>query len=315
MTRFTDRATRSDKYQYLLLEISTDFTPGDGNIATTWSNDHALYQQGGPEVILEIQDRAIERLWELCSIHLTERQSEILQLLGSGMTQWEAARHLNVNQSSVNKTLNGNQSYENTDNSKPPIRHGGVEKKIKNACLEDDKFRSIIFELAELDEGIRIISIVRSWFDSIEEYNGWKDYPINSNGISTKKIKDLHDYFAQIRVPSKKEAFKLDLAKQYKLTWAQLHTIYDQWLANLKEKNKMTAQPKEEDRIRIILTLSAAQVTYLNKLAQQHSFTVPQFAQLIIDQFTEKELGKHKDTTINHTVCAFDCECRTRSPG
>ena len=103
---------RSDKYQHLLLE--SQHSP---EMMSEFSNDDSIYSRLNPfgynEEILELKDRLRAAFWRIVETQLTKRQREVIQLYAEGYTQIEIAKKLNVNQSSITKSINGNCDYRN----------------------------------------------------------------------------------------------------------------------------------------------------------------------------------------------------------
>lgn len=127
------RQTRSDKYQYQLLEVSVDVEILDQNEASS-----AVYS----EELLDLREKLRLRTRELIVLHCTARQTEVMFLTFDGYTQMEIADILKCNQSSVTKCINGN-----TDGNK---NYGGAIKKIKRICFEDPDMLEIIRQIDEI---------------------------------------------------------------------------------------------------------------------------------------------------------------------
>jgi predicted transcriptional regulator len=66
-------------------------------------------------------------------------------LYADGYTQMEIAKMLNVNQSSITKSLNGNVDYKNGKKV-----YGGARKKIRKIIELDDKIKSILLAMEEV---------------------------------------------------------------------------------------------------------------------------------------------------------------------
>ena len=165
-----DDKARSSKYQWMILEIPFEFSPGENILSNSWANDKGLYfDQPSSEAVQDLQEAVIQRLLELCAIHLTPHQWEILKLIRDGNTQVETAKIMDVNQSSIVKCIHGNVDFAKQK------RYGGCDKKIPKFCMQDEAFRLLIQELSELDEGSKMVTLVRSWFPTIEAFIEWKN--------------------------------------------------------------------------------------------------------------------------------------------
>jgi len=113
MKKYNDnKSTRSDKYQYVLLEIcySQDhlesFTNGD-------SIAHRLNPFQYSEELFDLEDELKKELYKIINTQLTPRQLGVIQMTVDGYTQQEIAKFYGVNQSSITKSLYGNIDYNN----------------------------------------------------------------------------------------------------------------------------------------------------------------------------------------------------------
>lgn len=140
------RKNRSDSYQYLILETvcSNDMMQG-------FCNDDSLYNRLNPhhydEKILDLEDQLKTEFWRIVNELLTDRQREVIKLYADGYTQMEIAKILNVNQSSITKSLNGNVDYKH----KRRI-YGGATKKIKKIIDNDENIKNILSQIRDLRE-------------------------------------------------------------------------------------------------------------------------------------------------------------------
>lgn len=136
------RQTRSDKYQYLLIE-----TPCAAEFLDSFSNSDSIYNRLNPfaynEELLQLEDQLKKQMWHIINTQLTNRQKEILLLWNDGYTQMEIAKILNVNQSSVTKSLNGNYDYATNK------RYGGVQKKLKKIVENDPVIQDLLEKIEE----------------------------------------------------------------------------------------------------------------------------------------------------------------------
>ena len=141
-----ERRSRSHKYQYKVLEIiSSD------EFLRTQDNSRGLtgYLNKDSEQIKELEDQLLERMWQLIEIHCTQIQKEVLTLIfKDGYTQQEVAKMKGVNQSSVAKSVMGNNDYSK-ENKK---MYGGSIRKLKKIVKVDSVCNDIISKIDELRE-------------------------------------------------------------------------------------------------------------------------------------------------------------------
>lgn len=141
------RQNRSDRYQWVLLE-----TVCSNDMMEAFCNEDSIYNRltGGfiyDERMLELEDRLKKEFWRVVDTLLTPRQREVIRLYADGYTQMEIAKMLNVNQSSITKSLNGNVDYKNGKKI-----YGGARKKIRKIIENDEAIKGILTEMAELRE-------------------------------------------------------------------------------------------------------------------------------------------------------------------
>ena len=139
------RKNRSDRYQYVLLE-----TACSNDMMEAFCNDDSIYARltGGfvyDERMLELEDRLKKEFWRVVDTLLTPRQREVIRLYADGYTQMEIAKMLNVNQSSITKSLNGNVDYKNGKKI-----YGGARKKIRKIIELDEEIKQILKEMTDL---------------------------------------------------------------------------------------------------------------------------------------------------------------------
>lgn len=136
---------RSDKYQYLLVEspcspeMLTEFADSEG-VTSIYSKYN--------EELLDLREQLKKEFWRLVDENLTERQKEVLHLYAEGNTQIEIAKKLNVNQSSITKSINGNCDYSRGNDSR--VYYGGSIRRIKKLAAQDSKIQEILKKMAEL---------------------------------------------------------------------------------------------------------------------------------------------------------------------
>jgi predicted transcriptional regulator len=115
----------------------------------SFSNEESIQKRLNPfaynEDILELEDELKRNFWRIVDELLTERQREVIRLYADGYTQMEIAKLLNVNQSSITKSLNGNVDYKNGKKI-----YGGARKKMKKIIENDKEIREILRKISEL---------------------------------------------------------------------------------------------------------------------------------------------------------------------
>lgn len=132
------RRNRSDLYQYLILE-----TACSNEMMEAFSNEDSISARLNPfaysENIIELEEELKKEFWRIVDTLLTKRQREVIKLYSDGYTQMEIAKMLNVNQSSITKSLNGNVDYKNGRKI-----YGGARKKLKKIIENDEKVKDIL---------------------------------------------------------------------------------------------------------------------------------------------------------------------------
>ncbi len=103
------------------------------------------YRPEDRERLLDLRDTLNKEFWRLAKENLTERQFQVIELLAKGFTQIEIAKQLNVNQSSITKSVNGNCDYRNGKKI-----YGGAKKKLRRLSDQDQKIQEIIAQIAEI---------------------------------------------------------------------------------------------------------------------------------------------------------------------
>lgn len=138
------RKNRSDKYQYILLE-----TVCSNDMMESFCNEDGIYNRLNPfgynEDLADLEEQLKVEFWRVVDTLLTSRQKEVIRLYADGYTQMEIAKMLNVNQSSITKSLNGNVDYKNGKRI-----YGGARKKIRKIIELDDRIKDILNKMREL---------------------------------------------------------------------------------------------------------------------------------------------------------------------
>ena len=144
-----ERKNRSSKYQWKLLE-----TIYSNDMMEAVSNNESINYRLNPwiynEELMDLQDQLKEEFWRIVENLLTPRQKEVIKLYSDGYNQMEIAKKLNVNQSSITKSLNGNVDYKN--GKKKKIYYGGAKKKLWKIIQQDEKKKNLLDRMRELRE-------------------------------------------------------------------------------------------------------------------------------------------------------------------
>lgn len=143
------RKNRSDAYQWVLLE-----TVCSNDMMEAFSNEESIYNRlsGGfiyDETVLDLEDQLKLEFWRIVDNLLTPRQREVIRLYAEGYTQMEIAKMLNVNQSSITKSLNGNVDYKNGKKI-----YGGARKKIRKIIENDERIKNILDNMQEARDSV-----------------------------------------------------------------------------------------------------------------------------------------------------------------
>jgi DNA-binding CsgD family transcriptional regulator len=143
-----DRKTnRSGKYQSFFAELpySNDM------MAEFQTGLQETYSVEDRERLLDLRELLTKEFWRLVDENLTERQSQVLHLLAQGYTQIEVAKQLNVNQSSITKSVHGNCDYRHKRSGKEGRTvYGGSSRKLKKLSEKDPRVQGILNEMAEI---------------------------------------------------------------------------------------------------------------------------------------------------------------------
>lgn len=135
------RKNRSDKYQWVLLE-----TVCSNEMLESFCNEDSISARLNPfeynEDLMELEAQLKKEFWRVVDTLLTPRQREVIRLYADGYTQMEIAKMLNVNQSSITKSLNGNVDYKNGKKI-----YGGARKKIRKIIENDERIKQILSDM------------------------------------------------------------------------------------------------------------------------------------------------------------------------
>lgn len=139
---------RSDHYQNVICEA-----PCSPDMLTEVADADGIGAQLNPfgynEELLELKELLKENMWRIINDDLTDRQAQVIKLYAQGLTQTEIAKMLNVNQSSVTKSINGNCDYRNGRKV-----YGGARKKLRKIAEKDDAIQIILNRIGEIEGDI-----------------------------------------------------------------------------------------------------------------------------------------------------------------
>jgi DNA-binding CsgD family transcriptional regulator len=114
-----------------------EFSTSQGLVETYTTEDR--------ERLMDLREDLKKEFWRLVETELTPRQRQVIKLYSLGYTQIEIAKQLNVNQSSVTKSINGNCDYRNGRRV-----YGGARKKLRTLAANDAELKSIIAQIADI---------------------------------------------------------------------------------------------------------------------------------------------------------------------
>lgn len=144
-----NKVSRSDKYQYILKEISTD-----NKFLINYTNNQSLnatinnYKYN--EKILDLQDQLMKRVWEIINLICTAHQKEIIILYyKDNYTHKEIGIKKKISTTSVVKSIVGNCNYN-----KNKRFFGGALPKVKKKLLKDEIYLNLSKQIQEYKEDI-----------------------------------------------------------------------------------------------------------------------------------------------------------------
>lgn len=139
------KSTRSDRYQVLFAER---IVPAE--MLESFSNDDGVFRRLNPfgysDEIADLEEQLKKEFWRIVDTALTPRQRDVVRLYADGYTQMEIANILNVNQSSITKSINGNVDYKNGKRS----IYGGTKKKLCKIIETDERIKNILNKISDL---------------------------------------------------------------------------------------------------------------------------------------------------------------------
>ena len=140
---------KSKNYQYKIVEVAFDQSKLN-NFSEEKGIGGILSDNSYSEERLDLRERLLEEVYSVVNSEmLTEHQKKVLFMILMGKTQNEIAEHLGITQSAVHKALRGNLDYRNDKK-----RYGGIFKKLKKICKNNDKIQEILLEMEALRKKI-----------------------------------------------------------------------------------------------------------------------------------------------------------------
>jgi DNA-binding CsgD family transcriptional regulator len=137
------KTNRSGKYQSFFAEL-----PYSNEMMAEFSEGQGLVENYDPEdreSLMDLREELRIEFWRLVEEQLTPRQGQVLKLLAKGYTQIEIAKQLNVNQSSITKSVNGNCDYRNGRKV-----YGGARKRLNKLTKQDQRIQDILDRMADV---------------------------------------------------------------------------------------------------------------------------------------------------------------------
>ena len=132
------RDTRSQKYQYLILECGWDY-----QALCSFPDESNKYH----EQISTLRDQLIVEVRRVMGECLTKKQHEVIDMYYfKDMTQTEIAKYYGGNQSSVAKCLMGNAQYKAGEK----VTYGGSIRKLRKFCHQDKIILQILSDIKYL---------------------------------------------------------------------------------------------------------------------------------------------------------------------
>ncbi len=136
---------KSKLYQYKIVEISFDQNKLN-NFPQERGMSYMLSENEIDHRIADLREELLEEVHDFISgDYLTEHQKKVLLMRLMGKTQNEIAKHLNITQSAIHKSIFGNIDYKNNKK-----RYGGIIKKLKRLCSTNENIAKILQEIDEI---------------------------------------------------------------------------------------------------------------------------------------------------------------------
>jgi hypothetical protein len=118
-----------------------------GDDIENFANEHSFVSQTCNSEIEDKRKDLFDAVILMARRCLTCHQLSILELFLNGLTQSEMGKRLGVGQSSIHKALFGNLVYSGPYKGR---RHGGIIRKLKKFCQNDDKIVAILHRIKHI---------------------------------------------------------------------------------------------------------------------------------------------------------------------
>lgn len=146
-----DITTRSETYQFKILEICVDFNPASNMNLKEWSNSESLHPPTEhSEEFIELNDESQKLFLSALRSELSAHQQKVIDLKLSGSTQDEIAKTIGVCQSSVTKCFNGNVQYLKGKQGNEK-QYGGIVRKGMLNILKSQEMKDILKRMRDLE--------------------------------------------------------------------------------------------------------------------------------------------------------------------
>tara|TARA_B100000131_G_scaffold322708_1_gene377679 strand:+ start:4648 stop:5085 length:438 start_codon:yes stop_codon:yes gene_type:complete len=142
------RPRKSKRYQHKIVEIGFD-SAKLSNFSVDRGIGEILASNSYSDEIIELREKLLNELYDIINgDYLTSHQKKILMMRLMGKTQNEIADHLGITQSAVHKAMHGNIDYKNNKK-----RYGGIIKKLKKICTNNEVIKDILIKMEEVRNG------------------------------------------------------------------------------------------------------------------------------------------------------------------
>ncbi len=146
--RMSKRPRKSKRYQHKIVEIGFD-SAKLSNFSVDRGIGEILASNSYSDEIIELREKLLNELYDIINgDYLTSHQKKILMMRLMGKTQNEIADHLGITQSAVHKAMHGNIDYKNNKK-----RYGGIIKKLKKICTNNEVIKDILIKMEEVRNG------------------------------------------------------------------------------------------------------------------------------------------------------------------
>ena len=146
--RMSKSPRKSKRYQHKIVEIGFD-SAKLSNFSVDRGIGEILASNSYSDEIIELREKLLNELYDIINgDYLTSHQKKILMMRLMGKTQNEIADHLGITQSAVHKAMHGNIDYKNNKK-----RYGGIIKKLKKICTNNEVIKDILIKMEEVRNG------------------------------------------------------------------------------------------------------------------------------------------------------------------